>query len=150
MANYTLKCQNHSLSAHKHFCVLPAPPAVATFAPEEKHKAMKTFITSIALMMLLTAIPAAAQDITVAGKVTDTRREPVPFASVVLRSLPDSAVVAGSMTTTEASRSALQRAAATCSRYHSSATCHTSRFAERPPTSGTSSSKMTCRCLRRP
>ena len=30
--------------------------------------------------------------------MTDTRREPVPFASVVLRSLPDSAVVAGSMT----------------------------------------------------
>ena len=59
---------------------------------------MKTFITSIALMMLLTAIPAASQDITVTGKVTDTRREPVPFASVVLRSLPDSAVVAGSMT----------------------------------------------------
>ena len=76
---------------------MPAPPAVATFAPEEKQKAMKTFITSIALMILLTA-PTAAQDITVTGKVTDTRREPVPFASVVLRSLPDSAVVAGSMT----------------------------------------------------
>lgn len=59
---------------------------------------MKTFITSIALMILLTAIPAAAQDITVTGKVTDTHREPVSFASVVLRSLPDSAVVAGSMT----------------------------------------------------
>ena len=54
---YTLKCRNHSLSVHKHFCVLPAPPAVATFAPEEKQKAMKTFITSIALMILLTAIP---------------------------------------------------------------------------------------------
>ena len=40
---------------------------------------MKTFITSIALTILLTAIPAAAQDITVTGKVTDTRREPVPF-----------------------------------------------------------------------
>ena len=59
---------------------------------------MKTFITSIALTMLLLSVPAAAQDITVTGKVTDTRREPVPFASVVLRSLPDSAVVAGSMT----------------------------------------------------
>ena len=103
---------------------------------------MKTFITSIALMMLLTAIPTAAQDITVTGKVTDTRRKPVPFASVVLRSLPDSAVVAGSMTGDDGGFS--------LSAPESSATCHTSKFAERPLTSGTSSSKTTCRCLMRP
>ena len=91
-------------------------------------------------MMLLLSVPAAAQDITVAGKVTDTRREPLPFASVVLRSLPDSAVVAGSMTGDDGgfSLSAPE------------ATCHTSKFVERPPTSGTSSSKTMCRCLRRP
>ena len=72
---------------------MPAPPAVATFVPEEKQKAMKTFITSIALMILLTAIPAAAQNIT--GRLVDESGDPVAYASVVIISRPDSAYMTG-------------------------------------------------------
>ena len=57
---------------------------------------MKTFITSIALMMLLTAIPAAAQDIT--GRLVDESGNPVAYASVVIISRPDSAYMTGATT----------------------------------------------------
>ena len=57
---------------------------------------MKTFITSIALMILLTAIPAAAQDIT--GRLVDESGDPVAYASVVIISRPDSAYMTGATT----------------------------------------------------
>ena len=61
---------------------------------------MKTFITSIALTILLTAIPAAAQDIT--GRLVDESGDPVAYASVVIISRPDSAYMTGATTAEDA------------------------------------------------
>ena len=59
-------------------------------------KTIITTITSIVLTMLLTAVPAAAQNIT--GRLIDESGDPVAYASVVIVSRPDSSYMTGATT----------------------------------------------------
>ena len=54
------------------------------------------------------AVQLQAQ-VTVTGKVIDEQQQPVPYANIVLLSLPDSAFVAGSISNEEVSMSKKQR-----------------------------------------
>lgn len=60
-------------------------------------KTMK-FRLSAMMAMIMIAMTASAQALTLEGKVLDEQGEPLPFVNVVLLSLPDSAYVQGTVT----------------------------------------------------